>query len=205
VLTRRNTRARVVVNAGLWLGDPDVDAITRIVTPVQVTKRRVGAPLRIALAPGTFCPFNSQNTAFSIDLLPCMYLIVMGDRYRGASCDRYDDIWMSYIAKRIIDRVGDRITFGAPLVRQDRNAHDLLIDLLGEAPAMLLTESLLRHLRAIELKERTYEAAYGELIELLRGRVADPRCGAPDEREFFESMLKGMQVFWRVCQDVRPS
>jgi hypothetical protein len=30
---------RVVVNAGLWFGDPDVDALTRLFYPIEVKKK----------------------------------------------------------------------------------------------------------------------------------------------------------------------
>ncbi|HZT81427.1 MAG TPA: hypothetical protein VFA26_14450, partial [Gemmataceae bacterium] len=62
---------RPVVNAGLWLKNPDVDATTNIEEPVNVVGMEPLAGSRAcALAPGTWCPFNSQNTAFAVEALP---------------------------------------------------------------------------------------------------------------------------------------
>src|SRR6266511_3292780 len=52
---------RPVVNAGLWTGDPDIDALTRIYFPVEAS-----LPLShdyVTLAHGCWCPINTQNTA----------------------------------------------------------------------------------------------------------------------------------------------
>jgi hypothetical protein len=62
----------VVVNAGLWLGDPDVDAVTRICNDInaeQYTREQ-----SFALARGTWCPFNSQNTALWRGVIPAYCL-----------------------------------------------------------------------------------------------------------------------------------
>src|SRR5262245_21715179 len=54
-----------VVNAGLWLKNPDVDATTNIEEPLNVVGMELVSGGRVcALAAGTWCPFNSQNTAF---------------------------------------------------------------------------------------------------------------------------------------------
>src|SRR5262249_29389144 len=77
-------KIRAVVNAGLWLKNPDVDATTNIEEPVNVVALEPVAGSRTwSLAPGTWCPFNSQNTAFHISTLPAMYLVVMLDWVRG--------------------------------------------------------------------------------------------------------------------------
>lgn len=197
-VTRR--RVPVAVNVGLWLGDPDVDAVSRLVTPVEVVASRRSE--RLALAPGTWCPFNSQNTAFDVRTLPCMYLVVMGPRYRGMAIGRYDDIWMSYFARRIFDHLGELVAYGPPLVVQRRNEHDVLEDLAGELPGMMLTGMLTAALRRLELRETTHLGCYLELIDALRSHFSRPGVCGDEERRFFGEVLSGMEIWAGVCAEV---
>ncbi|MFC1416695.1 hypothetical protein [Streptacidiphilus cavernicola] len=192
---------RVVVNAGLWVGEPDVDAISRIAAPAQSLGIKPDAALPFALDRGTYGPFNSQNTAFHRDLLPAAYLVVMGPEYRGVRIDRYDDIWMSYFTKALTDHLGDLVAYGGPLVRQDRNDHDLLVDLWGELPGMVLTERLVEAVRDTPLTGGDYLSCYRELIEGLRSRLTGDRAAAP-ERDLFTAVLDGMDAWADICQEV---
>jgi hypothetical protein len=194
---------RVMVNAGLWLGEPDVDAVTRIVTPVEVVGLREHLPVPLTLAEDTHCPFNSQNTAFETSLLPCSYLIVMGDEYRGVRVSRYDDIWMSYFCRLVVERLGGLITYGRPLVRQLRNEHDLLEDLWGELPAMMLTRRLTDALSEVQLKGSNALDCYGELIEQLRSIYSRPEFASAEEREFWGVILNGMSIWSDACEKVQ--
>jgi hypothetical protein len=201
----REREARVAVNAGLWLGDPDVDTVTRIEEPFQVTALEADdAP--VGLDAGTCSPFNSQNTAAIRDLLPFLFLVVAGRSLGGQRSTfenfRYDDIWMSYFAKPAIDRMGDLVTFGPPLVVQRRNAHDLLLDLDRELVPMLLTEHLVDILDAIELRSSSYLDLYQELIEELRAAVSRRAALMAPERAFLLETISGMETWARVCRGI---
>ena len=74
---------RVVVNAGLWLDDPDVDAITRLTNDISAV--RYTKDESFTMQKGTWCPFNSQNTAMARDIIPAYCL--------SPNIGRYDDIW----------------------------------------------------------------------------------------------------------------
>jgi hypothetical protein len=192
---------RVAVNAGLWLGDPDVDTITRMEEPFQVTGMVDAGP--VGLDAGTWSPFNSQNTAVIRDLLPFLYLIVGGNALQGHRSRftnfRYDDIWMSYLARPALDRMGDIITFGPPLVIQRRNRHDLLVDLDSELIPMLLTEHLVEMLATISLSATSYLALYIELIDALRAEVSRRPSLDDRERGFFAEVLDGMAIWAEAC------
>jgi hypothetical protein len=195
--------ARVAVNAGLWLGDPDVDTVTRMEEPFEV-RALAGDGAPVGLEAGTVAPFNSQNTAFARDLLPFLYLAVAGTSLRGhrSTFDnfRYDDIWMSYFAKPAIDRMGDLVTFGRPLVVQRRNPHDLLVDLDRELVPMMLTEHLVAILRKIELQSRSYLDLYGELVGALRAGVSRDAGLAAPERAFLLEVTDGMETWAEACE-----
>ncbi|MBI3687562.1 MAG: hypothetical protein HY241_09570 [Actinobacteria bacterium] len=212
-LSRRHSRARwqtvsrtgrIAVNAGFWLGEPDVDAVSRIANPTQVLGVAPGTTTPLGLAKGTWCPFNSQNTAFAVDLLPAAYLVVMGAEYRGMRIDRYDDIWMSYFVRAIADHLDDLVVYGRPLVHQERNAHDLLGNLRGELPGMILTDSLVEVLRDVRFGSTTYAECYRELIDALG--VAFTRTGTADvDRRFWCDVLNSMALWADLCAQVLPA
>jgi hypothetical protein len=170
------------------------------VTPAQVVGRRSAG--RFALAAGTCCPFNSQNTAFDARTLPCMYLVVMGPRYRGMAIGRYDDIWMSYFTKTVLDHLGELVAYGPPLVRQERNEHDVLVDLAGELPGMMLTGLLTAALRRLELRGSTHLDCYLELIEGLRSALTRPAACGEEESRLFLEVLAGMEVWAQACAEI---
>lgn len=128
---------RVGVAASLWIGDPDVDAIERLAVDPEVES--ISFP-RFTLAPGTWAPFNSQATAVISELAPAFFM------WPGVG--RYDDIWASYLMRAIMQRHGYLVHYGEPIVRQDRNEHDVLRDLEAEMFGMRyngLVISTLRH------------------------------------------------------------
>jgi hypothetical protein len=196
-------RGRVAVNAGLWLGDADVDTVTRVEEPFKVTSL-VGDDGPVGLHAGTMAPFNSQNTAKIRDLLPFMFLVVAGDQLRGHRARftnfRYDDIWMSYFARAAIDRMGDIVTYGRPLVVQERNPHDLLIDLDRELVPMFLTETLCETLATVELRSTDYPSLHRELCEALRSRFSAHAKLSEPERAFLLGVVDGMAI-WADCCD----
>ena len=194
---------RPVVNAGLWLKNPDVDATTNIEEPINVVGMEPIAGERVcALAPGTWCPFNSQNTSFDIATLPAMYLVVMLDTVRGYKIGRLDDIWMSYFVRAIADQLGDSVLYGPPLVVQDRNPHNFVKDLSEELAGYILTEKLIEYLRSFRTSERTYLGAYLDLIYHLRDQAELDRDLENPEREYFRQMTLGMAAWHGAVADI---
>lgn len=155
---KARVKARVAVNAGLWLGDPDVNAFARLNCPLTVDGCNATT---FALVPGIWSPFNSQNTSLARDVIPAYFL----SPYTGRDVSRYDDIWASYVVTRIAEHLGDVIAFGNPLVLQRRNEHDLIRDFENEIIGLRLTDSLCAALRGIRLKGKTYHECFGQIID----------------------------------------
>jgi hypothetical protein len=190
---------RVVVNAGLWLETPDADAMSHVDCPVRVTGFRRGAPERLLVAHGTGTVFNSQNTCLHRDLLPVIFLPVMGERAGELVVGRYDDIWMSLFVKRLADHLGDYVCVGRPFSRQVRNDHDLLSDMLVEIPAQRMTPRILRSLDAVELEAGDYAGCYDELVAGLRRRLSADGYSS-GEASFLRRMLDRMAVWAKACR-----
>lgn len=165
--------SRAVVNAGLWLDDPDVDAITRLCNDIVATEYTRDSSY--VMANGTWCPFNSQNTAFHRDLIPAYVLSPL--------IGRMDDIWASYVALRIMDHLGHGCVFGHPLVTQDRNPHNYFVDHEKERIGLEAGGILCKILRSIVLTHQTYFSCGVELIDKLEAAAAaseelKPNAGA---------------------------
>lgn len=122
--------------------NPDVDAIYRLILPLPVQFRRDRA---LALGPGAWCPFNSQNTAFWPDAYPLLYL--------PAHCSfRMTDIWRSFIAQRICWENNWSVLFHGPTVIQQRNYHDLMRDFRDELPGYLQNAHIREILESLSLR-----------------------------------------------------
>lgn len=132
------------VVASLVIGDPDIDAVERIVNAPEVRHVYNQA---VILGRGTWCPFNSQATSIRGELLPLYFLF--------PHIGRYDDIWASYVMRAWMDQNNWYTQYGAPLVRQDRNPHNLVSDLEAEIFGMRHTTDFTSRLRALDLAQRS--------------------------------------------------
>lgn len=184
-LSTKFKKVRVAVNAGFWLGEPDIDATTRLTIPIEVTD--FPRKNNFALAQGTWSPFNSQNTALVRECVPAYFLSPL--------VGRYDDIWASYIVKRIADHLKQAIVFGHPVVYQERNPHNYLNDLEKERRGMRLTDLFCRCLMQIKLKEKTYQECYREIYQALKKFLAKEISLNQEEKKFFLDYLSGMEVW----------
>ena len=143
------------VQADLWNGDPDIDAIARIAMRPQV-KYAIETPY----CSDTISPFNSQNTFLSRDILP-FYAVL-------PHIGRMDDIWGCYILQLSHPQ---SVIYGAATVFQDRNEQNLVDNLKNEIMGYEKTLELIRNLERFEdfLPEattafyRAYQRAYERL------------------------------------------
>ena len=194
-----HSSGRVVMNGGLWLRYPDLDAVTNLNEKVKTVAINSE---QIMLATGTFSPINTQNTAFHRDILPCYYYIVMGAQINGYRLDRYGDIWSGFFAKKIIDHLGDRVTFGHPLTDHRRNIHDLFKDLQQELWGMVLTDKLVPIMESINLSKKTYSSAYLELAGKIEDDINRSSEFSEDEKAYVSQIASNMRVWVRVCDRI---
>jgi hypothetical protein len=113
---------KIGVNAGLWFGDPDIDAITRLHKPINVTDfNRDLFGSTFLLDKKTNCPVNTQNTCYRNDILNIAFV--------SPFAGRYDDIICGYVINSIRRFHDYDISFGNPILFQKRNKHNLWSDL----------------------------------------------------------------------------
>lgn len=188
--------ARSVVSAGLWLGDPDIDAVTRMAIAPEVSGCEIAQ--HVALGIGTKGPFNSQNTALHRDVIPAYCL--------AAGLGRYDDIVASYFVKRIADHLGDYISFGLPLVKQERNEHDLFKDFEQEKLGMQLIDDIVDWLYSIELAGTNYAECIKEILDskniILNEKLLS---GSQPHRDFVFNIHKNYSKWSEALKELKGS
>ena len=139
--------APVTVEAPIQQGladiSPDVDAVWRL---TMCRDFRFERRPSVWLAPGTWCPFNSQTTWWWPAAYPLLYL--------PSFCTfRMTDIWRSFVAQRCLWEMNYSVVFHAPEVDQKRNQHDLMQDFEAEIPGYTLNSKIVSALEALSLLE----------------------------------------------------
>jgi hypothetical protein len=107
----------VEVQADLWNGAPDIDAVCRISYPDEVLFHQPDEPF----SSNMLCPFNSQNTFLSREAIEHYFLF--------PHIGRMDDIWGSYVLQEYIPHC---VVYNRPSVFQKRNTHNIVRDLKDE-------------------------------------------------------------------------
>jgi hypothetical protein len=117
-------RPTVVVSQAQVLGDPDCDAVERMTAAPNVIAVNANA----IIAPGTYSAFNSQATMWRRDWAPVMAVL--------PHIGRFDDIFASFMFARLSRSYNTAYFVGEPVMRQDRNPHNLVKDLEAEVWGM---------------------------------------------------------------------
>ena len=113
---RGKAKRKVLVQADLWDGDPDIDAMCRL-SKSPCVKYDNYAPYGSLQT----SPFNSQNTFIAREVIP-HYMVL-------PHIGRMDDIWGSYIIQK---QFPNSVIYNKATVFQDRNEQDLVTNLENE-------------------------------------------------------------------------
>lgn len=145
----------------------DVDAIVHLTKPETAGVRLDKTSRTVALAPGTFSPYNSHHT---IHRLPAFWGLLL-----PVSSAASPDILRSYWVQRILWDIGGVVTFGiggATVNVQARGAHSFLEDFKREAQQCTHAGELVRHLVAWNSTALTVFERIQELVAaMVRWRV----------------------------------
>lgn len=151
--------ARVGVTAGLVIGNPDVDAVTRIEKAPDIGSVHILGSTGVVVDLQTWTVFNSQNTAVIRELMPAWFMM--------PGCGRHDDIYASLIVQRVAREYGYHVHLGQPFAYQHRNEHNLITDLRQEIDGMEDVSRLARFLDALVLPNKTMLADTRIIYEAL--------------------------------------
>tara|TARA_A100001015_G_scaffold282499_1_gene346824 strand:- start:208 stop:1125 length:918 start_codon:yes stop_codon:yes gene_type:complete len=128
---------KVDVQADFWNGDPDIDAIARIMLKPKCEFDKSFFPF----FSNTISPFNSQNTFLNAGLLKHYFLF--------PDQGRMHDIWASYYLQ-YIKKIN--IIYSEPSVYQDRNKHDLSVDLKNELIGLKYSSAIINKMAKKQFK-----------------------------------------------------
>lgn len=110
------TTRKVLIQADLWDGDPDIDAVARL-TYKPIVKYNNIEPY----CSNKISPFNSQNTFFAREVISKYSVLPF--------IGRMDDIWGAYIVQKYFP---NSVVYNKASVYQDRNVQDLITNLENE-------------------------------------------------------------------------
>ena len=185
---------KVAINAGLWLGDPDVDAITRLALAPKIASADTRSLL---LGADTWSPINTQNTALAREAVVAYYYVRMGFSLGGMTIDRYGDILSGYFVQKCAKALGHAIRIGSPVADHRRSPHNLFKDLYHELAGMVIVEELLPWLMELELPGATYAETYLALADAIDTRAGSFKGFVWDQgaREFLGSTTANMRAW----------
>jgi len=193
--------ADIHMNAGLWLRDPDVDAITWLVGPVRVSRFKGPS---LTLAADTWAPVNSQNSALRRDAIAAYYFVRMGYNIAGISIDRFGDIFSGYFTEACAKHLGGSIRFGSPVAEHRRNSHNYMKDAVREWACVVVLEDMLPWMRETRLSGSSYAEAYLCLSHLMQDAVE--RFQGPlwtdGTRAYFHQMAYHMRLWLKACRAI---
>ncbi len=117
------TEIECKIQVDLWNGDPDVDAIERMIFN-PIVDFNIQEPYTF----DTITPYDSQNTFISREMIQYFCLL--------PGVNRVDDIWGSYLSqmtyKKETNNTEPYIVYNKPSVYQLRNTHNLIKDFNDE-------------------------------------------------------------------------
>lgn len=194
----------VAMNAGLWLDEPDVDAVARLGRRPKI--RQFVGP-EVVLGPDVWCPINTQNTALTRDTALTYYYVRMGFPLRGLTIDRFGDILSGYLTQKVIKHLRQGIRVGTPIVDHRRTPHNLFKDLYHELAGIVLIEEFIPWLIEIPLSGATALEAYAALAEEIAAASSRFRGFIWDDggREFLVQTSQLMQTWIRLIQTLQGS
>lgn len=194
-------RAEVVVNAGLWLQDPDVDAMTWLAVHPRAVRFKGG---EIALGETAWSPVNTQNTALHARLIPAYYYVKMGYAVNGAAVDRFGDIFAGYLLQACVKHLGGVVRVGSPVADHRRNSHNYMRDAAAEWFGVQVLEEFIPWLMEAKLSGATCIQTYAALAEAIDDG-AERFQGAfwtDAAKGFLHQMAYYMRAWLRACTTI---
>lgn len=132
VVYKGKIKRKVLVQADLWDGDPDIDALARLSYKPLLKYADITEPY----CSNIISPFNSQNTFLHRSVIP-FYSVL-------PHIGRMDDIWGAYIMQLYFP---NSVVYNKASVYQERNVQDLITNLEKEIIGYRNTLKLLKNLK----------------------------------------------------------
>lgn len=191
---------KCVLNMGLWIGNPDLDALTiiynggldgRYVVKGNALKRE-----KVIIDKGVYVPVCSMNTSFLPKIIPAFYQLYMN----YIEIDRFDDIWSGIFLKKITDHLRENISLGNPLVYHDKRPRDVFMDLKKELEGMIINEKLWKMVNEVELDGKTYWDAYISFVDELEKKLT--KLENELHKKFLRTQIEKMRLWLKIVDEL---
>lgn len=137
-------KTKVVANCGFILGDPDIDAVSRLFSNIYT--KSVKEKNYFIINKNNFFPMNDQNLCISKEYIALYFKPVSGGRN--------SDIWTSYLLSKVSSIFNEVISYGRPHLTQIRNKHDYWNDYDLEKTHNIATDIFVDILDRITLSKK---------------------------------------------------
>jgi hypothetical protein len=200
-ISQAPAQGKVHMNAGLWLSEPDVDAMTWLVTPVRTIRMKGES---ILLGDKAWSPINTQNTGLSREVIVAYYYVRMGYPLGGMPIDRFGDIVSGYFSQACVRHLGYKIRVGSPVAEHRRNSHNYMRDAANEFACIWAFEDFLQWLVDVRLEGNNYTEAYTSLADLLEDAVESfsGTIWNDASRGYFHQMAYCMRQWIAACKEL---
>jgi len=196
----RSNGGKCVLNMGLWIGHPDLDALTILYTGGLDGRGNIrSAGLKrekVIVDKGTYFAICSMNTSFRRKIIPAFYQLYM----KVMDIDRFDDIWSGLFIKKIADNLEDNICLGKPLVYHDKRPRSTFKDLKAELEGMIINETLWKIVDSIELNGKDYFECYLELANGIERNLE--KFTEKAHRDFISLQIEKMKLWLEVVDKI---
>ena len=172
-VTAATATAAPAFNLGLWTDAFDVNGIDKIKGPAwRFPEARLAVP-SVAVAPGALVSVCSMNMHMRRAAIPAVFQFPMHvPAMPHWVIDRYGDIWGGFLLKMLVDRRGDTLSVGAPMIGH-RKAGDMLRNIWQEHVAHFVNAELIGLMA--EAAEATAPGDYLSMMEEVTTHLAGRR------------------------------
>jgi reversibly glycosylated polypeptide/UDP-arabinopyranose mutase len=188
---RNLSTLETVINVGLWVDNPDLDAIQTLARPHLV--EGFIPPLDNRIIPhGQYVPTCGMNLYIKHEAIPLFYFALMGEGYPYR---RFDDIWGGIIAKKALDTLGWHMSVGEPWIRHSR-ASNPFTNLVKEAPGIVANEEFWYVIDSLDMSgvvKKSIDVMYRIGSQLAR-----------NQEDYFQKLGGAIQTWAHWCRRGKP-
>lgn len=179
----------VKLNMGVWDNVLDLNGIDKLQAEAPLTPGLRGEQNYVALGNVPLC---GMNTAFRAELTPA-YFFLPDVWINGWQLSRHDDIWGGYIVKKLMDKRGDLLSYGRPVVEHTRQSNMNRVIMLEHYMHLMAREFYAIVDAAAEaVKPGSYTDMFAHLTEECRRQVE--RSSAPAHyKQGYRDLVEAMQ------------
>jgi hypothetical protein len=165
-------RGAPAFHLGLWRGIFDVNAIDKLNGPAFAYDDATLTHESVVVPTGVLVSACSMSMAFRREVIPAVYQLPMHvEVMPNWVVDRYGDIWGGYVLKTLMDRRGDLMSVGAPMIRHVKDGN-IQRNIWQEHACHLVNDEFVDVLLTSELSGGSYLAMMDALTEHLDAQRA---------------------------------